>query len=266
MAKAKSEETKAANATKKTSKRKKSASVAVETADVEQKLLDQEQLEERVSTEEPAAVSTSGAETAGDESERESRSDVAEIVRDASVDEDQPDVAENERVVRYDIMITSERAGYRPPKAAIAAVVQQLAFRGFASPVDEAIAETWTEIYFEPGPAAHEIFLEKEYDDSIPVYREIMMRFCDKPFTCDYSDTPQRPLYWGIEIRGARFTNPLGSFRKLFLDAINLRIAVAVRPAQPLPPHLVVPDDEKPVDKKKRERGRGLAGTEVEEV
>ena len=180
--------------------------------------------------------------------------------------EDQPDVAENERIVRYDIMITSERAGYRPPKAAIGAIVQQLAFRGLASPVDEAIAETWTEIYFEPGPAAHEIFLEKEYDDSIPVYREVMMRFCDKPFTCDYSDTPQRPLYWGIEIRGARFTNPLGAFRKLFLDAINVRVAVAVRPAQPLPPHLTVPDDEKPVDKKKRERGRGIAGTEVEEV
>lgn len=249
MAKAKSEETKAANATKKSPKRKKTTSAATETVELDQKQLECEPAQEQATPEEcataPTAVETSPGET---------------------TEEDQPDVAENERVVRYDIMITSERAGYRPPKAAIAAVVQQLAFRGFASPVDEAIAETWTEIYFEPGPAAHEIFLEKEYDDSIPVYREIMMRFCDKPFTCDYSDTPQRPLYWGIEIRGARFTNPLGSFRKLFLDAINLRIAVAVRPAQPLPPHLVVPDDEKPVDKKKRERGRGLAGTEVEEV
>lgn len=238
------EETKATTETKKTTKRKKSTPVTVETAEVEQKQIEQEQAKDEVVAEEAHA----------------------EAVDDNMSSEDQPDVAENERIVRYDIMITSERAGYRPPKAAIGAIVQQLAFRGLASPVDEAIAETWTEIYFEPGPAAHEIFLEKEYDDSIPVYREVMMRFCDKPFTCDYSDTPQRPLYWGIEIRGARFTNPLGAFRKLFLDAINVRVAVAVRPAQPLPPHLTVPDDEKPVDKKKRERGRGIAGTEVEEV
>lgn len=181
-------------------------------------------------------------------------------------DADQPDVAENERVKRYDVMITSERAGYRPPKAAVMAMVQQLAFRGLASPVDEALAETWAEIYFEPGPSAHEIFLEKEYNSDLPVYQEMAMRFCEKPFYCDYSDTPKRPLYWGIEVRGSRFTNPLGSFRKLFLDALNLRVAVAVRPAEPIPPHLVVPEDELPVDKKKRERGRGLAGTEVEEV
>ena len=183
------EETKATTETKKTTKRKKSTPVSVETAEVEQKQIEQEQAKDEVVAEEAHA----------------------EAVDDNMSSEDQPDVAENERIVRYDIMITSERAGYRPPKAAIGAIVQQLAFRGLASPVDEAIAETWTEIYFEPGPAAHEIFLEKEYDDSIPVYREVMMRFCDKPFTCDYSDTPQRPLYWGIEIRGARFTNPLAS-------------------------------------------------------
>ncbi len=194
--------------------------------------------------------------------------DLASLRADKAAEpsEDLPDVPENERIKRYDVMITSERAGYRPPKAAIGAMVQQLAFRGFASPVDEAIAETWTEIYFEPGPAAHEIFLEKEYNDDAPVYREVMMRFCEKPFFCDYSDTPKRPLYWAIEIRGTRFANPLGAFRKLFLDALNLRVSVAARPAAPLPPHLTVPEDEQPVDRKKRERGRGLAGTEVEEV
>ena len=182
------------------------------------------------------------------------------------MDEDQPDVAENERIKRYDVMITSERAGYRPPKAAVAAMVQQLAFRGFASPVDEAIAEKWTEIYFEPGPAAHEIFLEKGYNSNEPVYHEMMMRFCEKPFYCDYAENPKRPLYWCIEIRGSRFQNPFGAFKKLFLDAFSLRISVADRPAQPLPEHLTVPEDEAPIEKKKRERGHGLAGTEVEEM
>jgi hypothetical protein len=187
-------------------------------------------------------------------------------VIEAKLDEDQPDVAENERIKRYDVMITSERAGYRPPKAAVAAMVQQLAFRGFASPVDEAIAEKWTEIYFEPGPAAHEIFLEKGYNSNEPVYHEMMMRFCEKPFYCDYAENPKRPLYWCIEIRGSRFQNPFGAFKKLFLDAFSLRISVADRPAQPLPEHLTVPKDEAPIERKKRERGHGLAGTEVEEM
>lgn len=190
----------------------------------------------------------------------------AEAADDTDKAEDLPDVPENERIHRYDIMITSERPGYRPPKAAVYAIVSQLALRGLASPVDEAIAETWTEIYFEPGPTSHEIFLEKGYSDDAPVYHEIIMRFADKMYFCDYSETPQRPLYWSIEIRGARFTTPIGAFKKLFLDALNLRITSAHRDAQPLPPHKIVPDDEKPVEKKKRERGSGIAGTEVEEM
>ena len=92
------------------------------------------------------------------------------------------------------------------------------------------------------------------------------MRFADKMYFCDYSETPQRPLYWSIEIRGARFTTPIGAFKKLFLDAINLRITTAYRDAQPIPPHKVVPEDEKPIEKKKRERGSGIAGTDVEEM
>ena len=143
------EETKATTETKKTTKRKKSTPVSVETAEVEQKQIEQEQAKDEVVAEEAHA----------------------EAVDDNMSSEDQPDVAENERIVRYDIMITSERAGYRPPKAAIGAIVQQLAFRGLASPVDEAIAETWTEIYFEPGPAAHEIFFESSYSFSRKISR-----------------------------------------------------------------------------------------------
>ena len=163
-------------------------------------------------------------------------------------------------------MITSERAGYRPPKAAVMSMVQQLAFRGLASPVEEAIAETWAEIYFSPGVSSHEIFIEKAYTSEAPVYHEAVMKFAEKPFFCEYSETPHRPLYWCIEFRGSRFAQPLGSFRKLFMDALNLRVSVSVRDAAPIPPHRVVPEDELPVEKKKHERGAGLAGCEVQEV
>ena len=190
----------------------------------------------------------------------------AEETKAAASDDDQPDVPENEIIKRYDLMITSERAGYKPPKYGVVSMVQQLAYRGFASPVDEAIAETWTEIYFEPGPAAHEIFLEKNYTDEAPVFHELRLRFSDKPFFCDYSQNPKRPLYFAIEILGSRFKSPIGAFRKLFLDALNLRIATDFHDAEPIPPRKEVPEDEKPFEKKKHERGAGLAGTDVEET
>lgn len=179
---------------------------------------------------------------------------------------DQPDVPQNERVHRYDVIITSERAGYKPPRAALAAMVQQIAFRGFATPVDEAIAETWTEVYFEPGPAAHEIFIEKEYPFSDHVFNELVLRVQDKPFFCEFSQTPKRPLYWAIEIRGSRYNTPFGSFKNLFLDALNLRITVDFEDAKPATPHKIVPENERPIEKKKHERGAGIVGTEVTEV
>ena len=210
-------------------------------------------------------------------SKRRKKADVAEVqaeesaaaeVTEAEVPAataDEPDVAENERIRRYDVVITSERAGYRPPKAALAAMVQQLAFRGFASPVDEAIAEKWTEVYFEPGPSAHEIFIEKSYNSDEPVFKELVLRVTEKPFFCDFSETPKRPLYWSITIYSSRFNDPIGAFRKLFLEAFNLRISVCSADAGQVPEHKVVPEDELPVEKKKRERGLGIVGTEVEE-
>ena len=179
---------------------------------------------------------------------------------------DEPDVPENEKIPRYDVIITSERAGYKPPKVAFGGMVQQIAFRGFAQPVDEAIAESWVEVYFDPAYAAHEIFLEKGYTSDEPVFKELVLRVQDKPFFCDFSSTPKRPLYWSIEIRGSRFKDPIGAFKKLFLEAFNVRVTVDYCDARPIPPHREVPEDEKPIEKKKRERGAGIAGTEVEEV
>ncbi len=191
--------------------------------------------------------------------------DVAKL-ETVAVLSDEPDVPPNEIIPRYDVMITSERAGYKPPKVAFGGMVQQIAFRGFANPVDESIAEKWIEVYFEPAYAAHEIFIERAYTSEEPVFKELVLRVQDKPFFCDFSSTPKRPLYWCIEIRGSRFKDPIGAFKKLFLDAFNVRVSVDVCDARPIPEHRVVSDDEKPIEKKKRERGAGMAGTEVEEV
>lgn len=182
------------------------------------------------------------------------------------LEDDQPDVPANEKVHRYDLIITSEKPGYKPPKAAISAMIQQLVFRGFASGTEEAIADGWQEVYFVPGPSAHELFMEKgSYNSDNPVYHELIFRVSDKPFTCAYTTTPNRPLYWSIEICGSRFKTVTGAFKKFFLDAYQLRIAVDAQDAGPAREHRVVPKEEVPEERKKRERGNGLAGVEVNE-
>ena len=167
---------------------------------------------------------------------------------------------------RFDLVITSERAGYRPSKAGVSAMVQQLAFRGFANPTEEAVAETWAEIYFTPSHASHEIFSERAYTQSEPVFHELVFKFTEKPFYCDFSETPNRPLYFAIEIYGSRFKSTVGAFKKLFLDTLNLHVVEYVREAQEIPTHKIVPEDEKPIEKKKHERGNGIAGTAVIEL
>lgn len=201
-----------------------------------------------------------------EETQKATTEEIGNLDHTTISDEDQPDVAENERIKRYDIILTSERAGYRPPNVAVSAMVQLLAFRGFAVPYEEAIAQTWTEIYFKPGVAAHDIFMDKGYDSDVEIFKELCFRFSEKPYTIEYSNTPKRPLYWSMEIRGARFKNVYGSFKKHFLDALSLKLAESSRPFESLPPHLEVPEDEAPLEKKKRERGPGLAGSAVEEI
>ena len=190
--------------------------------------------------------------------------DAAVQEKDEAKSEEAPAVVD--KTPRYDIMITSERPGYKPPKAAFAAMVNQLAYRQFCVPVEEAVAEKWVEVYFQPGVAAHEIFLEKAYSSNIEVFKEICLKCADKAFTCEYSKTPLRPLYWAIEIRGCRYKDVLGSFRKIFQDAFNLRIEIAVRDFTALPEHRSVPVEELPPEKKKHEKGLGLVGTNVEEM
>ena len=198
------------------------------------------------------------------DSERCSEVDASVQAKDEAKAEEAP--AFVDKTPRYDIMITSERPGYKPPKAAFAAMVNQLAYRQFCAPVEEAVAETWVEVYFQPSVAAHEIFIEKAYNSDIEVFKEICLKASDKAFTCEYSKTPLRPLYWAIEIRGCRYKDVLGSFRKIFQAAFNLRIETAVRDFTALPEHRTVPVEEIPPEKKKHEKGLGLVGTNVEEM
>ena len=167
---------------------------------------------------------------------------------------------------RYDVMIVATNPGYRAADGTLRSLVSTLAFRGFAKPVDEALHKEWLEIYFEPGPAASEVFHKTAYEGPQPVFHEAMLRASDEAFAPEYGPTSQS-FHLMLEFRGCVFKEPLGPFRKLLLEAVHIRPKVYFRPHESLPPHKTVNEEDQPEDprKKKRERGPGLAGTEVDE-
>ncbi|OIP30791.1 MAG: hypothetical protein AUK47_24135 [Deltaproteobacteria bacterium CG2_30_63_29] len=166
---------------------------------------------------------------------------------------------------RYDVMIVPSSPGFKAATNLIRTMVQTLAFRGFAKPIDEAIGKDWVEIYMEPGPAAHEVFHKTGYAGPMPVFHEAVFRAGDQPAELDYG--PQSvPIYVYLEFRGCVFQEPLGPFRKLLLNALHLRALVHVREHTALKPHLSVPEGDGPIDPdKKKERGPGTVGSDVQE-
>ncbi len=166
---------------------------------------------------------------------------------------------------RYDIAIVPQNRALRLSNQGGGALVRYMAATRTAVPCDEAIAETWTEIYCKPGPSAHELFVKGEYHGERPVFEEAVIRFGTKPVTLDYGAGPGA-VYCFIELRGALFDAPTGPFRQRIQEMLYVRPDVFTRPwSGELPPHLEVGEDERPKDTPKRGSGSGRAGTAVEE-
>lgn len=166
---------------------------------------------------------------------------------------------------RYDVMIVPSSPGFKAATNLIRTMVSTLAFRGFATPVDEAVAKDWVEIYMEPGPAAHEVFHKTGYSGPQPVFHEAIFRAGDQPAELEYGPKAV-PVYVYLEFRGCVFKEPLGPFRKLLLNALHLRAVVHFREHTALPPHKNINDGDEPVDvEKKKERGPGTVGSDVQE-
>ena len=165
---------------------------------------------------------------------------------------------------RYDILIVPHNRALKLANGAGGSLIRFMAVTRLAMPTDEAVAETWAEVYCAPGPASHEIFVKGAYTDDAPVFEEMRIRFGKKPIDPGYEGSG--PVYCCIEIRGAAFESPLGSFRRRIQEMLYFRPVVLSRPASGEPfEHLEVPEDEQPKEKKKKGSDIGRAGTSVEE-
>lgn len=145
-------------------------------------------------------------------------------------------------------------------------LVRHLATTRIVTPVAEAVAQTWVEVYCEAGPSAHEIFATGVFTGEAPVFREAVIRFGTAPSSVGYGvDTDAVCCF--VEFRGCRYQSPQGAFRQRVQDLWLFRPEIFVRPHTDLPPHREVPADEIPAEKKRRgPPSTGLAGVRVEEL
>lgn len=165
---------------------------------------------------------------------------------------------------KYDILVLSEKPGFMLADGGARALLRFFGGKRWISDADEAVAREWAELYLKPGPSAHEIFLTGVADSGEPVFDELVVRFGTRAVVPPFGSSD--PTHFYMELRGARFKEPRGVFRKAMLDLLRLRVGTVWRPAEPPPPHAVVPEGEEPEEPKKRDgRPGGAVGTRVEE-
>ncbi len=169
---------------------------------------------------------------------------------------------------RYDILIVCQNRHFNVVEQGLKSLINYLQASGLVRVYDEAVAETWTEVYCKAGPTAHELFVKGAYNGPEPLYYEMAIRSGMKPTPLPYgpTDTEESSLFW-IDIRGALYQDITGALKNKLKDVLYQRLELFVRPHEALPPHPVVGEDEKPIDKKRRRppQAKGV-GTAVEEL
>lgn len=166
---------------------------------------------------------------------------------------------------RYDLLLVPEELNSRISPGMGEAILKNICVGRVVRPVDEAVAETWVEVYMEPGPSAHELFLIGQNTAEEEIFKEAMIRFGTKAIALPYGNETQEVTFY-LEFRGCLFTDVVGRFKQRFSDIMYKRPAVYIREHTDLPEHRVVPEGEEPKEKVKRSNNLGgQAGTRIEE-
>lgn len=163
---------------------------------------------------------------------------------------------------RYDLLLAPADGGHILPDAAARSILRQLATLRLAIPADEAVARDWVEVYLTPGESGHALFVEGTAPAEAP-FLEAVFRFSERREPLPFGDFP--PAAVSLEVRGALFPDVLGTFRQRLADAWQMRVELTRRPHEGLPPHRVVPEDERRPPAEKRVSTKGAVGVKIEE-
>jgi hypothetical protein len=154
----------------------------------------------------------------------------------------------------------------RVANGAAEALLRYLATTRIINLSDEAIADSWREVYGRPGPAAHDAFVRSgSYSESYEPFVGFTIRFGQKPTVLGYGPQTDEVCFF-VEFEGAAFPEMIGRFRIKVGEILSFTPDVVSRVHTERRPKATVGEDEAPKDRRlKRQFGGGPAGTRVEE-
>jgi hypothetical protein len=168
---------------------------------------------------------------------------------------------------RYDVLLVSQNRAFNVVEQGLKSLVNFLQATNVVRIADEAIAKEWTELYCNPGPTPHDLFMRGPYQGTDAPFLELAIRSGTRPCLVPYGPEQAETCYFWIEVRGSLFPEIAGKFKTKLKDLLATRFDFYQRDHVPAPPHATVPPDEVP-DEKPRARKDGATprvGTAVEE-
>lgn len=168
---------------------------------------------------------------------------------------------------RYDILLVSQNRAYTVIEQGLKSLINYLQATNIIRVNDEAVAKEWVEVYSKPGPTAHDMFIRGTYESDVATFHEVAIRGGTRQCLMPFGGNEGETCYLWIEIRGCLFPEVAGKYKTKLNGLMVTRFDYFVRDHVASPPHLIVPPDELPEDKKyaRRDLGSPRVGTAVEE-
>lgn len=168
---------------------------------------------------------------------------------------------------RYDILLVSQNRAYTVVEQGLKSLINYLQATNIIRVNDEAVAKEWVEVYAKPGPTAHDMFVRGVFDSDVVTFKEVAIRGGTRPTLIPFGGEKDETCYLWIEIRGCLFQEVNGKYKTKLNQVMATRFDYFVREHEALPPHLTVPADELPEEKKyaRRDAASPRVGTAVEE-
>ena len=167
---------------------------------------------------------------------------------------------------RLDLALVAPQRGMRVANGAAEALIRYLATTRIVILSDEAIADSWREVYGTPGPAAHDAFVRSGgFSEDYEPFVGFTIRFGQKPASLGYGTQTGNVCFF-VEFEGAAFENLIGRFRVKVSEILSFTPDVVSRAHTKRRLKATVSEDETPKERRlKRQFGGGPAGTRVEE-
>lgn len=138
---------------------------------------------------------------------------------------------------RYDLLLVSDNPSYRVAPQAIDALLDNMKAKRQIGAGQTVQGAGFTETYFPPGPAAHELLVVGSYDGEAAPFLELVARRGTAVYELEWGH-PGRRTNFHVEIRGALFNDVVAGFRGTIQKVTRLRAHVFVREHAGLAPHL----------------------------